>query len=181
MDGVFFPQSTYWRADDGRVYSGPAGQPVSDSDAGYQAYIAAGHPVRAWPRDANGAQTTGALQDVLTPYGMFADLLAYSSSVRFSKETGGFSVNGVTYPTDRETQSKLGNAFLLASRSPTETFKWKLGDGSFSPTLTASEMMDVAATIGAFVNGLFSVEDTVSLAISAGTTTTKEQVDAAYA
>lgn len=181
MDGQFDPQSMYWLADDGRIYSGPAGQPATSSDAGYQAYAAAGHPVRSWPRDISGNQTTAALQEILTPYGMFADLLAYSASVRFAKETGGLKVNGVIYPTDRATQAKLGTAFLLANQNSNEIFKWKLSDGSFSPALTSSALIAVAVAVGTFVNGLFLIEDTTSAAIGAGTITTKEQVDAAYA
>jgi hypothetical protein len=121
-----------------------------------------------------------ALQDVLTPYDIFADLTAYAANVRWKKEVGGMTLNGVDYPTDRETQSKMGSAFLLAMADPTSTFKWKLSDGTFTPTIDATTMQAVAKAVGQYVNGCFLTEETVAAAVAAGTITTRAQVDAAF-
>lgn len=177
----YIPQNHYWLADDGRVYAGPTQTVVTKDDAGYRAWLSVNNRATPWPRDNGGNQTSAALQEVLAPYGMFADLAAYAADVRWRKEVGGTTITGVAYPTDRDTQGKLTSAFVLASADPSATFKWKLPDGTFTPSIDATNMQAVAKAVGQFVNGCFSTEETVVKGINAGTITTRGQVDTAFA
>ena len=182
MNGFNYePSKWYWLADDGRIFSSAQQSIVAADDAGYVAWREAGGSPTSWPRDASGAQTSDALQDVLAPYGLFASLQAYAASVRYSKEVGGFTVNGVKYPSDRESQAKLTAAALFAQVDNTKTFVWKLDDGTFSPSLNATQMIEVAAAVGGYVNDCFAKEATTIAAITAGTITTRDQVDAGFA
>jgi hypothetical protein len=83
------------------------------------------------------------------------ELKAYAASVRYYKEVAGTTVNGVSYPTDRETQAKLTAAALFAQVDNAQTFQWKLADGSFSESLSAAQMIAVAAAVGGYVNSCF--------------------------
>lgn len=85
----------------------------------------------------------------------------------------------MAYPSDRETQAKLTAAALFAQVDNTQTFQWKLADGSFSETLSAAQM--IAAAVGGYVNSCFAEEAEVVAEIDGGTITTREQIDAAFA
>jgi hypothetical protein len=174
------PNNWYWKAADGRIFSSAA-QAIVPADHGpYLTWLQANTPTQ-WPRDDEGNQTSASLQEVLAPYGMFADLKAYAASVRYSKETAGTSIGGVAYPSDRETQAKLTAAALFAQVDPTRTFQWKLADGTFTPSMSASQMVALASSVAAFVNSCFVAEASVIAGINAGTITTRAQVDAAFA
>lgn len=175
-----------------QVYSSLRNVYVPTSDADYQAWLAVNSGA---PNIASEADIWYYVGDLLPPWlfngatfaqpavGAYtsAQLKGYAANARYNKEVGGTTVSGVAYPTDRETQAKMTAAVLLAQVNPAATFKWKLADGSFSETLDAAGMISVASTVGAFVNGLFTTEQTVGAAIAAGTITTAAQVDAAFA
>lgn len=108
-------------------------------------------------------------------------LKAYAAAARYTKEIAGCVVGGVTFPSDRETQAKLTAAALFAQVDNTQTFQWKLADGSFSEALSAAEMIVVAAAVGGYVNSCFAEEAEVVAGIDGGAVTTREQVDAAFA
>ena len=63
------PNNWYWKAEDGRVFSSARNQIVTEADADYTKWIALKTPT-SWPRDAEGAQTDAALQEVVGPYGV---------------------------------------------------------------------------------------------------------------
>lgn len=71
-----------------------------------------------WPRDDNGKQTAVSLQDVLTPYGLFADLLSYAANVRWQREVGGISIDGVSVGTDDRSKQMLMGARINADADP---------------------------------------------------------------
>lgn len=108
-------------------------------------------------------------------------LIGYAAAVRYAKEIAGCTVGGVAYPSDRETQAKLTTVALFAQVDNTQTFQWKLADGSFSETLSAAQMIAVAAAVGGYVNSCFAEEAEVVAEIDGGTITTREQIDAAFA
>jgi hypothetical protein len=64
------PRDWYWIAKDGRIYSSARNRLVHIDDTGYRAFLATNGAASPWPVDINGKQTTAALQDVLTPYGI---------------------------------------------------------------------------------------------------------------
>ena len=177
----FDPANWYWLATDGRLFSSASGTLVQPDDTTYVAWLAAGFTPTPWPQDTNNVQSAAALQDTIAPYGLFANLSYYAASARFNRETGGFTVGGNLFPTDRDTQSKLTAAVVLAHVNPSATFTWKLADGTFTPPLTASQLISSASAIGAFVNALFAAEDTINQGITSGTITTRAQIDAAIA
>ena len=51
---------------------------------------------------------------------------------------------------------------------------------TWSPLADATTMQAIAKAVGAFVNGLFKLEDAVVEDITAGTITNREQIDAAF-
>lgn len=108
------------------------------------------------------------------------ELKAYAASVRYSKEVGGFAVNGIAYPTDRDTQAKLTGAYALVQVNPSVKIDWKLPDGTFA-ALDAAGVTAVASAIGSFVQQCFGLEASVSVAIDGGTITTRAQIDAQFA
>lgn len=175
------PNDWYWQADDGRLFASARGAVVTSADADFQAFLASGGSPSFWPKDANGNQTDISLQDALTPYGLFASLKTYAAAKRYEKEIAGANVGGVVYPSDRETQAKLTAAALFAQVDNTQTFRWKLANGSFTDALTAAQVVAVAAAVGGYVNGCFAIEQSVGAQIDAGTITTRAQVDAAFA
>jgi hypothetical protein len=175
------PFDWYWLAKDGRLYSSSREGIVSPTDTAYEAWLAGSDGPTAWPVDTTGNQTSAALQQVLAPYNLFADLAHYAANSRFNAEVGGYTVMGFNFPTDRDTQAKLTAAAVMAQVVPTATFSWKLADGTFTGSLSASQMIQIAAAIGGHVNALFGAEDTIDKAIVSGTISTRAQVDAAIA
>jgi hypothetical protein len=69
---------------------------------------------------------------------------------------------------------------LNLARKPQHPTK-PVGDGSFSEALSAAQMIAVAAAVGGYVNACFAEEAEVVAEIDAGTVTTREQINAAFA
>jgi hypothetical protein len=64
------PLDWYWTASDGqRIYSSARNALVYPYDTAYLAFVAA-HGTPPWPIDANGQQTTAAMQAVMSQYGI---------------------------------------------------------------------------------------------------------------
>lgn len=76
------PADWYWLADDGRLFASARVALVAATDAVYVAWGASGGVATVWPRDDAGNQTIAALQDVLAPRGLYADLKAYAAARR---------------------------------------------------------------------------------------------------
>jgi hypothetical protein len=174
------PFDWYWLTDDSRVYASARQAIVADSDADYQTWITAGGTATPWPRDDAGNQTNAALQDVLAPYGMFADLIFYAADARWRRQTGGIAVAGVDYRTDRISSSERNNAYDYAQANPAAVFKWKLPDGTFA-TLDQAALTKVAMSETGFVQSCFTCESDTVASINGSTITTRAQVDAAFA
>ncbi len=66
---AFTPLDWYWLASDGRIYSSGRNALVFPYDTGYLTFLARSGGATPWPTDANGQQTTAALQAVLSYYG----------------------------------------------------------------------------------------------------------------
>ena len=60
-----------------------------------------------------------------------AGLLTYASAARFNLETGGVTINGMLFPTDRQTQAQLSGAATAALNNPSFSTMWKLPTGQF--------------------------------------------------
>jgi hypothetical protein len=174
------PSFIYWLADDKRVYSGPQQLIVTEADPDYVAWLAAGNVVNPWPRDDAGNQTNEALQDVLTPYSMFVDLVHYTSDVRDKKSNGGVIVNGLPFASDPVTMMSLNAAYIYTIDKASNEFSWKLPDGTFI-TLDTQGVKDLQSCVAGFGQDCFACEDDTLTAIEGGTITDRQQVDAAFA
>lgn len=170
----------YWLADDGRLYSSAKQLMVSAADAGYVAWTGAGNVASAWPRDLAGEQTIEEMQNLLTPWGLFVDLPHYAESARNKTVVSDITVNGMPFATDPITVGSLNTAFIYTQAKTGETFSWKLPDGTWL-TLDKADITALQNAVSAFGQSCFECEAIVIDGITAGTVTTHEQVDAAFA
>ena len=177
----FTPQDWYWLADDGRVFTSARQAVVTADDPAYVAFKAGANPT-AWPRDEAGAQTAAALQDVLTPYGLWADLAGYAAAVRYAKEIGGTTVNGMRVATDDRAKTMLIGTRIAAEADPKFTTPWVGSDG-VPVTLTAEQVIGLSDAVLAHVQACFVAYGVVAAGIAAtpATVTSQAQVDAAFA
>lgn len=176
------PYANFWLASDGRVY-GSAKQLITDtSDPDYVAWTSAGNMASTWPMDIDGIQTNAALQEVLAPYEtLFVDLVAYAADARWRRQTGGYSVAGVNYTSDRFSQANRQAAYIFGQNNPSYVFQWKpLGSRVFY-ALTQAQLNDVVMSESTLVQQCFACESSTVADINAGTITTRAQVDAAFA
>jgi uncharacterized protein DUF4376 len=177
---MFNPMDWYWLADDSRVFGSAKQAIVTDADPDYQAWVAAGGDATPWPRDDAGNQTNDALQAVLAPYNLFVDLIHYTADARWRRQTGGITVAGVAYRTDRVSENERNAAYNYSQANPAATFQWKLPDGTFL-TLDATQLANVTTAEGGFVQACFACEKDTVASINGGTITTRAEVDAAFA
>ena len=175
MPGSYNPFDHYWLADDGRLFSSAAQSLVTpETDTG--------EDKTPWPRDAAGAQTDAALQDVLTPYNVFVNLPNYTADVRWRKIETGIVVNGIPFPCDQGTLSALNSATIYTESATGSgaVINWKLPDGSFTQ-LNKTEINELQLASQSFCQACYTCENDTLIAITAGTITTREQVDTAFA
>lgn len=78
---IYTPRDWYWTADDGRVFSSARQATVGRADPSLAAFESAGGTPTRWPVDDAGEQTTAALQDVLTPYGLYVDFASLQAAL----------------------------------------------------------------------------------------------------
>ncbi len=175
----FNPYSWYWVADDGRVFSSASSIIVTAKDKTYTAWKSDGNNPTRWPVDDEGLQTTASLQEVLTPYGIYVDLIAYAAAKRYLIEIGGYTYEGHLIATDRDSQSKITSVAVAASTVGSSfSTDWKCSDGTFF-TLDQTEAIAMATAIMTFVSACFAAEAAVATAITGGTITTTADIDAA--
>ena len=103
-------------------------------------------------------------------------LIEYARERRWQIEVGGITLAGVPIATDQESQGKILSAYVAASRDPAWTTLWD----SVHP-LDAATMLAIGDAVQAHINASFAVRGEVFAAIAAGTITTREQIDAAFA
>lgn len=181
MDMLLFnPMDWYWLASDGRVYASARQATVTDQDGDYLAWLAQDNRATPWPRDGNDDETVQALQDVLTPYGLFASLTAYAAAKRYDKEVGGVVLGGVPIATDDRSKLMITGARVAANSDPDWTTIWQGADGNSYP-LTAEQMIGISDGVQAFVSSCFAIYADVKAEIDAGTITTTGEIDAAFA
>lgn len=181
---TFNPQDWYWLADDARVYSSARQIIVDNTDADYVAW-AATRAATPWPRDDAGDQTDDALQDVLAPYNLFANLTYYSADARYRRENSGVTVASiggtVPFASDVASRNAVDTAWgYMNAKGTTNSISWKMSDGSFI-TMSTAQVTTLMTDMSTFIQGCFECENANLAAISGGTITTREQIDAAFA
>ena len=178
----YSPYNWYRLADDGRIFASARQIITDDTDPDYSAWNGTATP---WPRDVAGNQTNAALQDVLTPYNVFVDLIAYTAYARFNHASGGVvvtSLGGSTlFLTDPVSRNTINSAYdFMTQKGGGYTVQWKLSNGTFI-TLNVTQMTTLMNAVATFVQSCFTCESTTVSAINGGTITTHAQVDAAFA
>jgi hypothetical protein len=173
------PINWYWLADDGRIFSSASQSLVTVDNPAYVAWSHTYQPT-AWPVDDAGAQTDEALQDVLRPYDIYVNLAYYTGGARQKKIAGDIVVNGLPFSTDPLTYGSLNSAYIYTIDKQSDTFSWKLPDGSFI-TLNTADIKALQNAANQFAQSCFACEDTTLDGIETGTITTRAQVDAAFA
>lgn len=180
------PRDHYWLASDGRLFSSARSAIVPSSDATFAEWTVAGGFPTVWPRDEAGNQTTDALQDVLTPYGIFADLVAYANAKQWELATSGYTTTiggkSLTFATDINSQALLGGKVArLGQANPPTSVNWQFETGFV--TLAAADFVAAAIKIADFVQATFDALKTIEAEIAASPPTIKApaDVDAALA
>jgi hypothetical protein len=178
------PFNWFWLADDNRVYGSAKQIITTDTDPDYVAWVGAGGVATIWPRDDAGNQTNAALQDVLAPYNLFVDLIYYAADARYRRASGGVTVTslaaGKVFMTDVVSRNTINSAYDFATANPTQTFAWKLADGSFV-TLNTAGVTTLHTNVATFVQACFASESNTVDGVNGGTITTRQQVDDAFA
>lgn len=107
------------------------------------------------------------------------DLMAYASAKRWQVETGGISIAGTSVRTDEKSQAKITGAIQLLAADPTITsIDWEAQPGVWE-ALDADTMKAIGIAVGRHVQACFTCLKSVQEAITAGTITTFEDIDAA--
>lgn len=107
-------------------------------------------------------------------------LTAYAADRRWRKENGGIVVGGVPIATDDRSKQMIIGARLAADADPDWTTQWVGADGSVHP-VNAAAMIAISDAVQAHVNACFVTYAAVKTDIDAGTITTTEEIDAAFA
>ncbi|BDV42452.1 hypothetical protein GURASL_13750 [Geotalea uraniireducens] len=133
---------------------------IEISQEDYMAYV---NEPGMWCRSADGQRV--AVVPEITPAEARAAKLADLAAYRFTIETAGIAVNGVTVSTDRESQAMLTGAWVRAQQAPEGLIDWKGITGWVQIDKATVEAL--AAAVGAHVQGCFSAERRHAEAIAA--------------
>ncbi|MGB3044204.1 MAG: DUF4376 domain-containing protein [Xanthobacteraceae bacterium] len=108
------------------------------------------------------------------------ELSAYAADARWRKEIGGVAVAGVPVATDDRSKQMIIGARIAADSDPGWTSQWVGADGSIYP-LDAAAVIAISNAVQAHVNACFATYASVKTEIDAGTITTMQEIDAAFA
>lgn len=107
------------------------------------------------------------------------ELMSFAAFKRWKVETGGISIAGTSVRTDEKSQAKITGAIQLLAADPTiASIDWEAQPGVWE-ALDADTMKAIGIAVGRHVQACFSTLKAVQEAITAGTITTFEQIDAA--
>lgn len=193
MTQMFFAPNWYWQVggNGSQVYSSQRNIYVPTDDSEFVAWLETAGGVS---RVQDEAEIWAYVKDLL-PEWLFdgstfaqpsagnhttAQLRRYAAAARYAKEIGGIVISGMPIATDRESQSLVNGAYSMAALNPEFTTQWKAVDGTFVP-LDAALITAVAQAVAQHVANCFAKEAEINAGITAGTVTTKSQVDAALA
>lgn len=149
---------------------------VLATNNGVQGPTTASDPdVVAWVSEGN----------IITPYlppiinstypATIPNLIAYAANKRYSLETGGMTINGVTVDTSRDSQTMINGAYIYMTTSGATTISYKANSGWI--TIDAATVKAIALAIGQHVQTCFNSEKAIDDAINAGTITTFAEID----
>jgi hypothetical protein len=108
-------------------------------------------------------------------------LHAYQVLTRYNTEQGGMTLtSGMPIKTDDRSQAKINGARLAAEKDAAFTTEWHAADGTFHHMVSA-DVIAMSGELQTHIDNCFSTSSTVAADIDAGTTTTLDQIDAAFA
>jgi hypothetical protein len=111
-----------------------------------------------------------------SPEPVAVDLYAYAATKRYTIETGGIVINGISVMTDRASQSLITGAYNYVDANPDITVQFKTTAGFVE--LTATQVNAVANAVAAHVQASFAAEGAIDQQIIADTITTTAEIDA---
>lgn len=113
---------------------------------------------------------------------MVTQLKGYAANARYQKEIAGIVVDGIPIATDRDGQTRIMAAQMLATFSDPKTiFHWKKADGSFA-ALTPLQVIAIGKAVVTHVQACFAAEANVNAAIATNPTSmTEAKIDSAFA
>jgi hypothetical protein len=82
--------------------------------------------------------------------------------------------------TDDRSQAKINGARHAAEEDASFTTEWHAADASFHH-MTSADVIAMSDELQAHIDNCFTTSSTVAAGIDAGTTTTLDQIDAAFA
>lgn len=165
----------YWfiGTDTDSVWSSLQAASVPIADEGYAAFVAGGNT--AAPIEFADLRQMFAEQ---YPGGM---LDTYTADCRWRKEQAGITLtSGMPIKTDDRSQAKITGAYAAAQVMPTVTTTWHAADGTDHP-LDATAIIAMNQELLVHIDDCFAISAEVLAQIAAGTITTREQIDAAFA
>lgn len=175
----FTPSDWYWLSTDGRVFSSAQEALIAPEDESFRRWLADGCQPTPWPRDADGAETIAALQEVLQPYGLFVDLKAYARNISWQKRVAGVPIGGLHVASDPDSLTLITGMVSAAQLDPTRSFNFDTAAGPI--LMTAEQGIAFGVDVLNFVQSTFDRRAEVLAKIDAGEITTKGDVDAAFA
>jgi hypothetical protein len=197
---AYNPANWYWIVNGSttQVYSSASNTYVPATDATYESWLVQGSKPSRIVSEVE-------LWGVVSTYGLFpswmfngttfaqpsagnytsAQLAAYAQYKQGQIMGGGISVNVGTSAAPQNVEAStsttslilLQGAASIAQTNSAATFQWVESTG-VSVTLTAAQMLTIFSAVTTFMQATFNVLASVLAAITAGTITTKAQVDA---
>ncbi|SIO49905.1 protein of unknown function [Bradyrhizobium erythrophlei] len=108
-------------------------------------------------------------------------LHAYQVMSRYDAEQGGMVLtSGMPILTNDRSQAKISGARQAAEKDSAFTTQWHAADGTFY-SLASADVIAMSDELQTHIDNCFSTSATVAADIEAGTTTTTDQIDAAFA
>jgi hypothetical protein len=183
---IFHPYDWYWLADDARLFSSATQSLVQSTDPNYITWTEGG-PATAWPRDNAGNQTDPSLQDVLTPYNLFATPQAAAYAELMKSIDGGFTTTGVaSAPSGMPTMSAQYNRTEIniargaAIDNTSYTTTWLGADGVGYPLTNAELKGSLYQALNTHMNAAYTTYFQTAMAIKEGKIKTVDEAKRAF-
>jgi Domain of unknown function (DUF4376) len=106
-------------------------------------------------------------------------LTAYAASVRYNKEIGGITINGLPIATDDRSKQMILGARIASDSDPNFSTIWVGSDGKLYP-IDAAGIIGISQAVLGHVNNCFEIFAQVQQSIASGTITTPVEIDAAF-
>lgn len=92
--------------------------------------------------------------------------LADLAALRYAKETGGITLNGVRIETDEKARINLSGAVSRAMLRPESSVNWKISSLVWVP-IAAEQIIEIGLAVSGFIENCFTCEMNHALAINA--------------